>query len=70
MLASEYDNIRPDIVLLGKALSGGGAFILLHISLSDLPSLESIPSPLFSPMPASCCASNLVNMVARMAGTL
>jgi len=23
MLASEYDNIRPDIVLLGKALSGG-----------------------------------------------
>ena len=24
MLACEYDNIRPDIVLLGKALSGGG----------------------------------------------
>ncbi|KAF9074372.1 ornithine aminotransferase [Rhodocollybia butyracea] len=23
MLASEYDNIRPDVVLLGKALSGG-----------------------------------------------
>jgi len=23
MLASEYDNVRPDIVLLGKALSGG-----------------------------------------------
>lgn len=24
MLASEYDNVRPDMVLLGKALSGGG----------------------------------------------
>ncbi len=24
MLASDYEGIRPDIVLLGKALSGGG----------------------------------------------
>lgn len=24
MLASEYDNIKPDMILLGKALSGGG----------------------------------------------
>ena len=23
MLCSEYDNVRPDMVLLGKALSGG-----------------------------------------------
>lgn len=26
MLACEYDGVRPDIVLLGKALSGGGVF--------------------------------------------
>ena len=24
MMCFEHDNIRPDIVLLGKALSGGG----------------------------------------------
>lgn len=24
MMCYEYDNIKPDIVLLGKALSGGG----------------------------------------------
>lgn len=24
MLASQYDNIKPEIILLGKALSGGG----------------------------------------------
>lgn len=24
MMCYEYDNIRPDVVLLGKALSGGG----------------------------------------------
>ena len=26
MLCCEWDNVRPDIVLLGKALSGGGTF--------------------------------------------
>ena len=29
MLACEYDNIRPDIVLLGKALSGGGEWLFV-----------------------------------------
>lgn len=28
MLCYEWDNIRPDVVLLGKALSGGGQFKL------------------------------------------
>lgn len=36
MMCYEYDNIRPDIVLLGKALSGGSK---LHMSFS-----ERIPS--------------------------
>jgi ornithine--oxo-acid transaminase len=26
MLCSDHDNVRPDVVLLGKALSGGGEF--------------------------------------------
>lgn len=30
MMCYEYDNIRPDVVLLGKALSGGSK---LHLSL-------------------------------------
>jgi acetylornithine/succinyldiaminopimelate/putrescine aminotransferase len=31
MLASDYEGIRPDIVLLGKALSGGGKFAIQSI---------------------------------------
>lgn len=26
MLCCEWDNTRPDVILLGKALSGGGKF--------------------------------------------
>jgi ornithine--oxo-acid transaminase len=29
MLDSQHENVRPDIVVLGKALSGGGVFSLL-----------------------------------------
>lgn len=36
MLASDHDNVRPDVVLLGKALSGGGK--LYHVVL--LPSIN------------------------------
>ena len=32
MLACEWDNVRPDVVLLGKALSGGGSFMSLRIN--------------------------------------
>lgn len=32
MLDCEYDNVRPDVVLLGKALSGGGQSNLSFIS--------------------------------------
>lgn len=28
MLDCEYDNVRPDVVLLGKALSGGSTSLL------------------------------------------
>lgn len=36
MLCSEHDNVRPDMVLLGKALSGGGLYyyFLLYDSLT------------------------------------
>ena len=38
MLASEYDNIRPDTILLGKALSGGGKWIIIYYLIkSDSP---------------------------------
>src|SRR5271155_1714128 len=38
MLAYEYDNIRPDIVLLGKALSGGGEWVTVpYLIKSDGP---------------------------------
>lgn len=42
MLACEHDGVRPDVVLLGKALSGGGTFksqvvpLTLIFHLSDL----------------------------------
>lgn len=31
MMAYEYDNIRPDVVLLGKALSGGSKELFIHV---------------------------------------
>jgi acetylornithine/succinyldiaminopimelate/putrescine aminotransferase len=31
MLASEYDGVRPDVLLLGKALSGGG-LSFIHVA--------------------------------------
>lgn len=31
MLCYEHDGIRPDIVLLGKALSGGGMYHFLFV---------------------------------------
>lgn len=36
MLACEYDNVRPDIVLLGKALSGGGRSFCFVPALPNL----------------------------------
>jgi len=35
MLCSEHDNVRPDVVLLGKALSGGGQLFTSTGSLRD-----------------------------------
>jgi ornithine--oxo-acid transaminase len=35
----EHDNIRPDIVLLGKALSGGGMRLLIYL----VDDLKSVP---------------------------
>lgn len=32
MLACDYDNVRPDMILLGKALSGGGPFPSLQLN--------------------------------------
>lgn len=49
MLACEWDNVKPDIILLGKALSGGRKFsssnfmILLSIE-PHLSSPQSTPS--------------------------
>lgn len=34
MLASEYDNIKPDMILLGKAMSGGGKHPTTSLALS------------------------------------
>ncbi len=34
MLASEYEGVRPDIVLLGKALSGGGEYFFYFLCIS------------------------------------
>jgi ornithine--oxo-acid transaminase len=31
MLASQYDNIKPDMILLGKALSGGGKHLKYNL---------------------------------------
>jgi hypothetical protein len=50
MLCSEYDNIRPEIVLLGKALTGGGMsplspllFIMVLTCLKYTLYLRSLP---------------------------
>ena len=48
MLACQYDNIRPDMILLGKALSGGGesgALLLICDILRLARSLPGIGGP-------------------------
>lgn len=43
MLACEWENVRPDVVLLGKALSGGGSFMSLRINKLVLTMLAVYP---------------------------
>ncbi|KAJ6541200.1 pyridoxal phosphate-dependent transferase, partial [Mycena vulgaris] len=43
MLACEYDNVRPDLVLLGKALSGGGQSLLSQPPLVTDAAASSLP---------------------------
>jgi ornithine--oxo-acid transaminase len=43
LLASDYDEVRPDIVLLGKALSGGGQHLPIRRLKQFANSLPSIP---------------------------
>lgn len=43
MLACEWENVRPDVVLLGKALSGGGSFMSFRINELVLTMLAVYP---------------------------
>jgi len=69
MMCYEYDNIKPDIVLLGKALSGGGMFCICVLAMSDLICLQYILYPRSSPIVMLCSALGLESTVVRMEET-
>lgn len=70
LLASYHENIRADIILLGKALSGGSMWCLplSDISLNKTLHLQCIPCLPYWPIRTSCSASSLENMEAPMEG--
>lgn len=73
MLCCEHDRVRPDIVTLGKALSGGSmyssSFSLPASSLIEM-SRQCTLSLRFSQTRILCCASDRANMAAPTAATL
>lgn len=70
MLCCEHDNIRPDMILLGKALSGGGERMsFVHISRKLMWHLrQSIRYPQCWQIRRLCIASVRESTGARMAG--
>jgi hypothetical protein len=69
MLCCEHDGIRPDMVLLGKALSGGGESVLVWFLLRVFTHPpQCIPSRRFLQTARLCIVSNLENTAVHTAG--
>lgn len=68
MLCCEHDKVRPDVILLGKALSGGGLYISSLLLFNELTWLQYILSLLCLRIAILCYVSSLVNMAVHMAG--
>jgi acetylornithine/succinyldiaminopimelate/putrescine aminotransferase len=68
MLACEHEGIRPDMILLGKALSGGGESTLVLFVTGFHTAPQCTPSRRFLRTVRSCTASSLENTAVHTAG--
>jgi ornithine--oxo-acid transaminase len=67
-LCYEWDGIKPDMVILGKALSGGGqSYTLVDDTYAD--TYQSTPSHVSWPTRRSCFVSSQENTVPPTEGT-